>query len=172
MNIPPEGTALLTLLRAFLSGIPAAPETFPSFVDWAFLQRLARHHRLEPLLCYGIRRCDFPEIPTWVRAEWQKQRRIAAARALSCREYSGCGRAEARPSPTPSTAAPGTAPATAVPWAWRCPLPVRCPDCVRRRPPGGQSVHAAPVGMGSVCHAPTWRGLRSRLVAAWATVMR
>jgi len=82
MLIPPEGAALLTLLRTSLSGTPSPPESFPRSLDWAFLQRLARHHRLEPLLCYGFRRCRFTGIPTWVLAEWQKQRQRAAARAL------------------------------------------------------------------------------------------
>ena len=82
MLIPPEGAALLTLLRTSLSDTPSLHESFPRSLDWAFLQRLARHHRLEPLLCYGVQRWRLTGIPTWVVAEWQKQRQRAAARAL------------------------------------------------------------------------------------------
>ena len=82
MNIPPEGAALLSLLRASLSATPAALENLPSPLDWNFLQRLARHHRLEPLLSYGLRRLHFDGIPVGLRAEWDERRRTAMATAL------------------------------------------------------------------------------------------
>jgi hypothetical protein len=82
LKIPPEGTALLTLVRASLSARPSAVETFPSSLDWDFLQRLASHHRLEPLLYYGLSRSHFTGIPSRVRAQWEMRRRHAVARVL------------------------------------------------------------------------------------------
>jgi hypothetical protein len=82
VNIPPEGAALLALVRASLSDAPCPAENFPSSLDWNFLLRLARHHRLEPLLSYGLRRSHVAGIPSRVRAEWDARRRHAVARAL------------------------------------------------------------------------------------------
>lgn len=82
VNIPPEGAALLTLVRASLSTTPPAIESFLSSLDRDFFLRLARHHRLEPLLCYGLRNSRFAGIPTEIRAEWEARRRTSIATAL------------------------------------------------------------------------------------------
>lgn len=82
LNIPREGAALLMLARAALSAAPSPTEDFPSLLDWTFLLKLARHHRLEPLLSYGLHRFHVAGIPAKVRAEWDDRRLHAAARAL------------------------------------------------------------------------------------------
>ena len=89
LKIPPEGTALLALVRASLSARPSAVETVPSSLDWDFLQRLARHHRLEPLLYYGLSRSHFTGIPSMVREQWEVRRRHAVARVLYHQEALG-----------------------------------------------------------------------------------
>ena len=82
LKIPPEGTALLTLVRASLAADSSALVSLPSSLDWVLLQRLASHHRLEPLLCYGLSRSHFTGIPSRVRAQWEAHRRNAVAREL------------------------------------------------------------------------------------------
>ena len=82
MKIPPEGAVLLSLLRASLSETSSVPENLLPPIDWTLLQRLARHHRLEPLLCHGLRRCHFSGIPASVCTGWEDQHRRAVARAL------------------------------------------------------------------------------------------
>jgi len=77
LKIPPEEVALLNLVQASLAATPSPLETFPSSLDWVFLQRLASHHRLEPLLCYGLSRSPFTGIPSRVRAQWEAHRRHA-----------------------------------------------------------------------------------------------
>jgi hypothetical protein len=89
MNIPPEGAALLSLLRVSLSAAPAAHDNLPSSLDWSFLQRMARHHRLEPLLSYGLRRSRFDGIPVRLRSEWDERRRTATAIVLYHQEALG-----------------------------------------------------------------------------------
>lgn len=78
----PERETLLNMLRASLHDEPivTAP-TFPPF-DWHSLQRLVRHHRVGPLLAYGLRRTRFTGVPDWVRSEWDAQRREAVANDL------------------------------------------------------------------------------------------
>ncbi len=82
MKIPPEGAVLLSMLRASLSETPSVPENLPPPIDWDLLQRMARYHRLGPLLGYGLRRCQFSGIPALVRGEWEARRRNELARAL------------------------------------------------------------------------------------------
>jgi hypothetical protein len=77
MDISPEGTALLTLVKAALSDSPIETESLPSALDWDSVLQLARHHRLEPLLHYGLRHTGFTEIPNRVRAEWEMRHRIS-----------------------------------------------------------------------------------------------
>lgn len=89
VNIPPEGAALLALARASLSANPPAIESFLSSLDWDSFLRLARHHRLEPLLCYGLRRSCFAGIPTGIREEWEARRRTSIATALFHQEALG-----------------------------------------------------------------------------------
>jgi hypothetical protein len=82
MNIPHEGSALLAFLKASLSGIPSDPERLPSAIDWFFLQRMARRHRLGPLLHDGFRRSLFVGVPDWLWTDWEAQYREAVALAL------------------------------------------------------------------------------------------
>lgn len=82
VNIPQEGAALLTLVRASLSAIPPVFEGCLSSLDWDYFLRLTRHHRLEPLLCYGLRNSRFSGIPDGIRAEWEARRRTSIATAL------------------------------------------------------------------------------------------
>lgn len=44
--------------------------------------RMARHHRLEPLLCYGLRRCHVDGVPSRVREVWDACRRSTAVGAI------------------------------------------------------------------------------------------
>ncbi len=84
MNITPEGVALLTLLRESLSlsDVPSATgRLFPS-LDWDAFLGLARHHRLEPLLYYGLRHSWLTGIPDKIRTEWEAQRRMSVASVL------------------------------------------------------------------------------------------
>jgi hypothetical protein len=82
MNIPPEAAGLLTLVKASLSATLSAPERCPSPIDWTTLQRLARRHRLGPLLHYGLCRSRILGIPEWLRADWEEQHQDAVAIAL------------------------------------------------------------------------------------------
>ena len=82
MKGSPEGRALLRLLRASLSETLSDPATIPSSLDWFLLKRLARHHRVGPLLSYGLRRSRIQGIPDWLRSEWDAQRREAVATSL------------------------------------------------------------------------------------------
>lgn len=81
LKIPPEAAALLALVRASLSTDAGLLDTFPSSPDWIFLLRLAQHHRLEPLLSYGLRRLHVAGIPPRVRAQWDARRRHAVVGA-------------------------------------------------------------------------------------------
>jgi hypothetical protein len=82
MNILPEGVALLTVLRASLSEPPPATERLSPSLDWEAFSGLARHHRLEPLLHYGLRHSLLTGIPDRVCAEWEARRRISVASVL------------------------------------------------------------------------------------------
>lgn len=82
MNIPREGAALLTFVKASLLPAPAAPVRFPSSLDWTSLGGLARHHRLGPLLYFGLRRSRFTGVPDWLRADWEAQHLDAVATTL------------------------------------------------------------------------------------------
>ncbi len=82
MKIPPEGATLLGLTRAALSATPPALESLPSSLNWNLLIRMARHHRLEPLLSYGLRRCHVDGIPSSLRAEWDARRRSVAIASM------------------------------------------------------------------------------------------
>lgn len=82
MNVSPEGTALLTLVRAALSESPLETESLPSALDWNTVLQLARHHRLEPLLHYGLRHTGFTDIPNRVRAEWEMRRRMSIVSSM------------------------------------------------------------------------------------------
>ncbi len=81
-RVPLEGAALLRLTRASLSATPSAPESVPASLNWNLLMRMARHHRLEPLLCYGLRQSRFGEIPPSVREVWEACRRGVAIGAM------------------------------------------------------------------------------------------
>lgn len=82
MNRFPERETLLSMLRASLREEPFRDAPTFSFLDWHLLQRLVRHHRVGPLLSYGLRRARFGEIPDWVQSEWEAQRRHAVANHL------------------------------------------------------------------------------------------
>lgn len=82
MNRFPERDALLGMLRASLHEEPADVKPTFSSLDWHLLQRLVRHHRVGPLLSYGLSRTRFGGIPDWVRSEWETQRREAIANGL------------------------------------------------------------------------------------------
>jgi hypothetical protein len=82
LKIPPEGTALLALVQASLAASPSPLETVPSSLDWDFLQRLARHHRLEPLLYYGLSRSRLTGTQARVRAQWKVCRRTTLVSAM------------------------------------------------------------------------------------------
>jgi hypothetical protein len=82
MKGSPEGRALLSLLRASLSETFPDPTTVPSSLDWLLLKRLARHHRVGPLLSYSLRRSRIHGIPGQLRSEWDAQRREAVATSL------------------------------------------------------------------------------------------
>lgn len=70
------------MLRASLHEEPAHAKPIFSSLDWYLLQRLVRHHRVGPLLSYGLRRTRFTGIPEWVQSEWEAQRREAVANDL------------------------------------------------------------------------------------------
>lgn len=78
----PEKHALISMLRASLSDDHSDPAIAPTALDWPLLQRLVRHHRVGPLLSYGLRQIRFTGVPDWVRSEWDVQRREAVASAL------------------------------------------------------------------------------------------
>ena len=82
MKIHSEGAALLNMLKASLSASPSAPETLPSPLNWTFLDRVSRRHRLGPLLHDGLQRSLFVGIPDWLVTNWEAQRREAVAFAL------------------------------------------------------------------------------------------
>ena len=82
LKIPPEGVALLALARASLSVASSALESVPSSLNWNLLMRMARHHRLEPLLCYGLRRSHVDGVPSSVREVWEACRRSTAVGAM------------------------------------------------------------------------------------------
>jgi len=82
MIVPPEAAALLTLVKASLSATLSVPESCPSPIDWTTLQRLARRHRLGPLLHYGLCRSRILGVPEWLRADWEEQHCEAVAVSL------------------------------------------------------------------------------------------
>lgn len=82
MNRFPERQALLGMLQASLHEEPVCAKPTFSSLDWQLLQRLVRHHRVGPLLSYGLRLARFGGIPDWLRSEWEAQRREAVANGL------------------------------------------------------------------------------------------
>ncbi len=82
MNRSSKRRALLAMLRASLVEAPVVSEPTLPPLDWSLLQRLVRHHRLGPLLSYGLRHARFGGVPDWVRSEWEAQRREAVAITL------------------------------------------------------------------------------------------
>jgi hypothetical protein len=82
LKIPPEAAALLGLTRTSLSATLSPLESVPSSLNWNLLMRMARHHRLEPLLCYGLRRSHVDGVPSSVREVWEACRRSTAVGAM------------------------------------------------------------------------------------------
>lgn len=70
------------MLRASLHEEPFRDTPLSASLDWRLLERLVRHHRVGPLLSYGLRRTRFGGIPDWVRSEWEAQRHEAVANDL------------------------------------------------------------------------------------------
>jgi len=89
LKIPSEGVALLALARASLSVASSALDSVPSSLDWNLLMRMARHHRLEPLLCYGFRQSRFGAIPSSVREVWEACRRSTVVGAMHYQQVLG-----------------------------------------------------------------------------------
>ena len=82
MILPPEAAALLAFVKASLSATLSVPESCPFPIDWITLQRLARRHRLSPLLHYGLCRSRIVGVPEWLSADWEEQHCDAVAVSL------------------------------------------------------------------------------------------
>ncbi|PWB79128.1 MAG: hypothetical protein C3F08_07445 [Candidatus Methylomirabilota bacterium] len=82
MNRFRDQEALLSMLRASLHEEPFPAAPICSSLDWHLLQRLVHHHRVGPLLSYGLYRARFGGIPNGIRSKWEAQRREAIATGL------------------------------------------------------------------------------------------